>query len=139
MTDISSLVRILKDDTKWQKTPEPVLDDEYFVMILQGIETLFIDTGRALMFDDLTKINDDGLPYLEYDLKLDEKKYVLLCAQITFLKRVQSDVNNIVSYSTDALTVTNADKPYAHIQESIGDLERERRRVYYKMVRYTIK
>ena len=107
-------------------------------MILQAIETMFIDTGRALMFDDLVKINDDGLPYLEYDMKIDEKKYVLLCAQINFLKRVQSDVNNIVSYSTDALTVTNADKPYGHIQQSIDDIERERRRTYYKMVRYTI-
>ena len=138
MTNLADLVRILKDDTKWQKTPEELDDAEYFVMILQGVETLFIDTGRALMFDDIEKVNDDGLPYIDYDFKVDERKYILLCAQITFLKRVQTDVNNIVSYSTDALTVTNADKPYGHIADSIANLERERRRLYYKMVRYTI-
>lgn len=54
-----------------------------------------------------------------------------------FFKKVQSDVNNIVGYTTDALSITNADKPYAHLQDTIGELEKERRIVFFKMVPYT--
>ena len=75
---------------------------------------------------------------IDLDLPLDEEKYVLLTAQIRFFKKVQSDVNNIVGYTTDALSVTNADKPYAHLQDTIEGLERERRITYYKMTRFTL-
>lgn len=70
-------------------------------------------------------------------LPIDEEKYVLLVAQIAFFKKVQSDVNNIVSYTTDALSVANADKPYAHLQDTISNLENERRIVFYKMTNYS--
>ena len=70
------------------------------------------------------------------DLPLDEEEYVMLAAQIGFFKRVATDVNNIVAYTTDALTITNADKPYANLKATIDDLERERRITYYKMSRY---
>lgn len=138
MTDLTVLAKILQEDTAWQKTPDVLPSEQYVVMILQGVETLFIDTGRALLFDDIQKVDDDGIPYLDYDFKIDEKKYVLLAAKILFFKRVQTDVNNIVSYTTNALTVANADKPYGHLQETINDLEQERRRLYYKMVRFNI-
>ena len=75
--------------------------------------------------------------YFDYTLPIDEEKYVLLVAQISFYKKVQSDVNNIVGYSTDALIVTNADKPYAHLQDTITSLENERRIVFYKMTNYS--
>ncbi len=75
--------------------------------------------------------------YFDYDLPIDEEKYVLLIAQIMFFKKVQSDVNNIVSYTTDALSITNADKPYAHLQDTILNLENERRIVFYKMTSYS--
>jgi len=75
--------------------------------------------------------------YYVDDLPIDEEKYVLLVAQITFFKRVQSDVNNIVGYTTDALSVTNADKPYAHLQDTIMNLENERRILFYKMTNYS--
>lgn len=61
----------------------------------------------------------------------------MLVAQIAFFKRVQTDVNNIVSYTTDALSVANADKPYGHLQDTIGALENERRIVFYKMTDYS--
>lgn len=46
-------------------------------------------------------------------------------------------MNNIVSYTTDALSVANADKPYGHLQDTIGALENERRIVFYKMTDYS--
>lgn len=71
-------------------------------------------------------------------MPIDEEEYVLLCAQIGFFNQVKTDVNNIVGYTTDALSVTNADKPYANIKDSIEKLENERRITYYKMIRYVM-
>lgn len=137
MTYLSELIEELKDDTAWQRTPEMLANSDYRKMIVNAIKTLFIDTGRASEYskERLTKDEDDK-EIFNYDFGIDEEKYILLVAKINFFKRVQSDVNNIVSYSTDALTVTAADKPYAHLQDTIGQLENERRIVFYKMSRF---
>lgn len=111
-------------------------------MIIQGLVRLYIDTGRASAFN-ISMIHNgaeleepvDGLVF-DVDLPIDEAEYVKLVAQIGFFRRVQTDVNNIVGYTTDAMTITNADKPYANLQTTINDLERERRIIYYKMGRY---
>lgn len=146
-TSITALAEVLKEDVAWQRTPEAVSQEQYETMIAQAIKRLYIDTGRASEYDPewLTTAeteNEDGemeeQSIFDVDLKIDEEMYVLLLAKIAFFKKVQSDVNNIVGYTTDALTVTNADKPYAHLQDTIADLDKERRIVYYKMVRYCL-
>lgn len=137
------------DITRWQKTPETLLQEDYEQMIVKAIKRLLIDTGRASEYADTliqTTIHqntaDDGTVTetrttdFRMDFMIDEEAYILLCAQIEFFRKVQSDVNNIVGYTTDALTVTNADKPYANLKDTLGQLEQERRIVYYKMVRY---
>lgn len=154
MTSITELANELKDIVAWQRTPEVLEDSDYQKMIVSGIKTLYIDTGRASVFNKSMIVSieepeeseegqdeqtSDVVPgiYFEPDLGIDEEKYVLIVAQIAFFKKVQSDVNNIVGYTTDALSVTNADKPYAHLQDTIGNLENERRIVFYKMTSYS--
>ncbi len=51
---------------------------------------------------------------------------------------MQTDVNRIVGYATDALTITNADKPYANISQTIAELMNKQRILYYKMVRFSL-
>jgi len=137
VTYINDLIDEVKDATAWQRTPEPVTDSDYKRLIVNAIKTLFIDTGRTFQYkkEYLTQ-DQEGKDIFDYDFEIDEEKYILLTAQIGFFKKVQSDVNNIVSYSTDALSVTSADKPYTHLQDTIGELENERRIVFYKMSRF---
>lgn len=136
---ISRLSDELKARTEWQRTPTVLIDKDYDDLIVRGIKRLYIDTGRALEFSNsYFFVDEDGADSFLIDLKLDEEEYVLLCAQIAFFKKVQSDVNNIVGYTTDALTVTNADKPYVHLQDTIDKLEQDRRIVYYKMIRFAM-
>ena len=146
MTSINDLVDELIELTAWQRTPEELTILEYRKMIINGQKTLYIDTGRAQEFSKdmfVSEQTEDSygnvtpVQYFIYDLPIDEEKYVLLCAQIAFFKKAQSDVNNIVSYTTDALSITNADKPYAHLQDTIANLENERRIVFYKMTNYS--
>lgn len=139
MTNISELANELKDATRWQKTPLPLSDNDYVSIIIRALKRLYIDTGRASVFnmDMITKNDDENVCFTE-DLPIDEEEYVLLCAQIGFFNQVKTDVNNIVGYTTDALSVTNADKPCANIKDSIEKLENERRITYYKMIRYVM-
>ena len=142
MLNITELAKELKEETEWQETPMPLSDEQYQKMVVRGIERLFVDTGRAEQYNyDLYVTvgeNDDTYFGYEADFLLDEKLYIKLCSQINFFKKVQSDVNNTFGYTTDALTVTNADKPYANLKDTLANIDNERRIVYYKMVRYTL-
>ena len=141
-TSVTALAEELMDVTRWQKTPEPLLLPDYEDMIVKAIKQLFIDTGRASTYNDLKYHAEQASPdapnalYFDGSLQIDEEAYVLICAQIEFFRKVQSDVNNIVGYTTDALTVTNADKPYANLKDTLSQLEQDRRITYYKMVRF---
>ena len=136
--NITNAAAELKEDTAWQKTPEEITDEQYETLIVKGIRRLLIDTGRALTYDDTLFFTEEDAHWFDMELAIDEIAYIFVCSKLAFFKRVQTDVNNIVSYSTDALKVTNADKPYAHLQDTVDDLENDRRILYYKMCRYTV-
>jgi hypothetical protein len=107
-------------------------------MIEDAIEDLYVISGRSLLFDDdLFETDESGnvCNFVE-DLALDEKKWVILKAQIEFYKWVQASVDDSVSYTTDAMAVTHGDKPYEHIGETIDKLKAELDRVWYTMTRY---
>ena len=142
MLNITRLAAWLKEKTEWQETPVPLTDLNYIHMVIDGIERLFVDTGRSEQYNEdlYTTLDDDEGSYFVYDadIPLDERRYVQICAEMNFFSKVQSDVNNTFGYSTDALTVTNADKPYANLKDTLSNLDNERRIIYYKMTRYTL-
>lgn len=89
------------------------------------------------MFGDQLFEKDNEVPVaLVVDLDAAERMVVTMYAQVLFLRKVQASVSAIVGYTTDALSVTNADKPYQYIKQSIDVLMGEVRRVFYKMVQY---
>lgn len=136
---IRRAIESLQEDTAYQRLPEPISVGQYENMILRAIKRLYVDTGRALVYDMNNYSFDEreGFVYNE-DLPADEEEYVMICALINFYKRVQTDANNVVSYSTNAIKVTGADKPYANLQRTIDDLEARRRELFYRMPRYTM-
>ena len=142
MLNLTELMEQLKDETEWQETPMPLTDNQYLTMVVRGLERLFVDTGRAAEYDE-TKFqtvteDEQTFVYYDWDFMLDERIYIMLCAKIGFFQKVQSDVNNTFGYTTNALSVTNADKPYANLRNTIESIDNDRRIVYYKMVRYTL-
>lgn len=139
MLNVTKLAEWLKVKTAWQETPVVLGDSDYIGMVIDGIERLFVDTGRSTAYDeDLYVTGDDEAIWFDMDIPLDERRYIQICSEMNFFSKVQSDVNNSFGYSTDALTVTNADKPYANLKDTLDKLENERRIIYYKMVRYTL-
>lgn len=128
MTDMQKMAQELKQRTEWQDTPVELVHEDYLEIVRQAVRHLYVMTGRYTQYDDSSEIA----------LSADEYEYVLTTAEIGFYRRVQSDVNRIVGYSTDAMTITNADKPYANISQTVNELLNRQRILYYKMTRYVL-
>lgn len=128
MTDMQKMAQELKQRTEWQDTPVELADEDYLEIVRQAVRHLYVMTGRYTQYDDFSEIA----------LSADEYEYVLTTAEIGFYRRVQSDVNRIVGYSTDAMTITNADKPYANISQTVNELLSRQRILYYKMTRFVL-
>lgn len=134
MVSLSVLADELQNKTEYQQTPREIKYEEYISAVIYGLKRLYIDTGRASMWsDDLI----DGDEFMA-DLLIDEIEYVLIMAQIRFFETVRASVNEMVSYTTNALSVTQGDKPYQNITGTLAELENERRILYYKMVRFAL-
>lgn len=128
MTDIQKMAQELRQRTEWQDTPVELAHEDYLEIVRQAVRHLYVMTGRYTQYDDSSEIA----------LSADEYEYVLTTAEIGFYRRVQSDVNRIVGYSTDAMTITNADKPYANISQTVNELLNRQRILYYKMTRFVL-
>ena len=139
MIDLTVLATELKRRTAWQRTPEPIADVQYHQLLLEAVRELYVMTGRTQQFDEaLVAYEDDAPVSYDAELMIDEREFVLTTAEIGFFRLVQTNVNNIVGYTTDALSITNADKPYQYISTTLKELEAKRRIYYYKMTRYTL-
>ena len=175
MTSVDALADELESRVYMQRLEEPFTRNEYKALIVNAIKRLYVDTGRALIYnndmfttnpdpdstdeddssddtepvdpapapadDDTPAEEDDEEPispalYFTADLLIDEEEYVLLIAEQAFLKIIQKDVNTMVSYTTDALSVQHGDKPYANLADSIEKRENLRRELLYRMIRY---
>lgn len=137
MTDILALAAQQHKRIEWQNVPYDVHIDDMCDNIVRAIEHLYVVTGRALSFKEDMFVVDAGL-YTGFtqDLPLDEKLYVLLTAEIDFYTKVQTSVSDLTSYTTDAMSISHGDKPFANLQQKLIDLNEERKMVWYKMVRY---
>ena len=127
MTDIVALAKRLHRKINSQRTP-----------VEDAIRQLYVISGRALQYsDEMFEYDKSGnaITFSE-TLNLDEQEWVLLVAQIEFYKWVQASHDDLVSYSTDAMSVTHGNKPYEHIGATIDRLEGERNRIWYSMVRF---
>lgn len=142
MTDIGALCSKLYDRIEWQRLPSSVScvdkNDLLIKAIVSGIEDLFVVTGRAASYPQYEYIYENGVvSEFTYDLRLDEELYVLCGAQKYFFSKIRAQYTDILGYTTNALTVTNADKPYAYMTSTIKELEDRMRIYFYKMVQYS--
>ena len=136
MTDVIGLAARQFDRIEWQNTPDDVTKDDLAVMIADAIRYLYVVTGRALEFSESMFTQSDDTYVFTPTLQLDEQEYVLLTAEINFYTKVQTGVSDQVSYTTDAMSVSHGDKPFANLQQKLTDLETRRRIIWYKMIRF---
>ena len=139
VTDIVDLAKRLYRRIEWQNVPDDVTQEDLAVFIVDAIRFLYVITGRSMQFSEEMFTLDNGL-YTSFDAdqQLDEREYVLVTAEINFYKKVQTGVSDQVSYTTDAMSVSHGDKPFANLEQKILDLSSYQRMIWYKMIRYNM-
>lgn len=133
MIDVNMLAQELQWDVAYQQTPDVLDESDYIHLVEKGIRNLFVDTGRASEYSLDKYIREESSEKYDYCANAAEIEYILLTAKINFFERVQTNVNQMVSYVTDALSVSNGDKPYANLKDTIDKLQQERRIKFYKL------
>lgn len=140
MTDLIAMTEKLVENIEWQLVPVDMTIDDCVPFVIDAIQYFYVMTGQANRYsDDLIIYQDEDTPaYFNADFQVDERLYILTTAQIEFYRKVQSDVSELMSYSTDAMTVANADKPYANLAGIINDLKGKQIEIWHKMTRYNL-
>ncbi|MBZ9622851.1 hypothetical protein G9F71_008295 [Clostridium sp. FP2] len=120
MTSLIDIQEELTGNIKFQVTPIPMVDSDYASFTLQGVKRLYIDEGIEDNFlIDYDKVNNT----LVRTLTLTEQEYACTCAEIAFREQIKDDVNAIIGYSTNALSITGANTPFKNLQGTIASLE----------------
>jgi len=120
MTSLTTIMTQLKANVKFQTTPIPFTDTDYNDLVVQGAKRLYTDEGIE---NNFKTDYDSILEELSRNLTLTEEEYIIVASEIAFLKQIKGDVSQIMGYSTNALNITGANKPFENLSKDIIDLE----------------
>lgn len=143
MTDLSYLLEELLVWVALQKMPIQLSEDDLELrmseILVLAVRRLYIRTGRGTAFRrDLFTYADGGIVQsISASLSADEEELISIYAKMETLRWIQGDVNTIVGYTTNALSVTNADKPFVNLETMLKDLEEQEAMVFLSMLRYS--
>lgn len=162
MTDIVKLAYRLQRRIRWQEIPEELTSADLIEIICDAIRMLYVISGRTFQFSEnmfttepeasseeteseeteeasenteTEEENEDGL-WFTADLELDEQEWILLESEISFYNMALSNVDDLQSYTTDAMAVTHGDKPYKNIKATVEDRQARQAVVWTRMVRF---
>ena len=137
MTSIAGIAERLYRKIRWQEVPEQVGYEDMVAYVCDAIRRLYVISGRTFLFsEDKFVLDDNGLMAFQDDMEIDEIEWILLESQIEFYKACQSNVDNLTGYTTDAMSVTHSDKPYANLGKTIEILKDEQNVIWTRMVRF---
>ena len=161
MTDLVKLAQRLHRRIKWQEIPEELYSSDLIDMLEDAIRMLYVISGRTFQFSDDKFVvveepdedaetqeepgntgeeekEDELKPgtYFDDDLELDEQEWILLEGEIAFYNLALSNVDDLQSYTTDAMAVTHGDKPYKNIKQTVDDRKSKQNDVWVRMVRF---
>lgn len=150
MTDIVKLAERLHRRIQWQEIPEELTSVDLMEILCDAIRMLYVISGRTFQFSEdkfITRLVtpgegdddpgevEDGL-WFDADMPIDEEEWVLLEGEIAFYNMALSNVDDLQSYTTDAMAVTHGDKPYKNIKSTIEDRQNKQAVVWTRMVRF---
>jgi len=163
VTDIVKLAYRLQRRIRWQEIPEELTSADLIEIICDAIRMLYVISGRTFQFsddmftttdpeasgvetesedineasesDETEEEKEDGL-WFTADLELDEQEWILLESEISFYNMALSNVDDLQSYTTDAMSVQHGDKPYKNIKATVEDRQARQAVVWTRMVRF---
>lgn len=127
-TDIKNIKNQLITNFKNQRTPVTYTDDDYLNLAILGCKRFYRDTGIQDSWD-----NEFSTDTLSRDLNINQYEYCVVASEIEFIKSIRTYWNTMVSYTTNALTVSNAFKPFEFLKEMIKEKENDLIDLFHKM------
>lgn len=129
MTSLVDIQTELESNIKFQVTPIPMTQEDYLSFTIKGAKRLYTDEGIEDSFiTDFDKVANT----LVRDLTLTELEYCCICAEIAFRNQIKDDINAIVGYSTNAISITGANSPYKNAEATIYELESRLAKLAFK-------
>lgn len=116
-------------------------DEGYFMCLYIGLRQMYVKTGRPTVFEEeKLAYDEEELPVTwEDSLPPDEYELTILLGLLQFYGIVlASKAPKAIGYTTDAFSVTGADKPAKYYESMLTRLEHDVYVIYNKMIRYTM-
>ena len=129
MTSLSEIQATLTSNVKFQATPVPMVSADYLAFTIAGAKRLYVDEGIE---DDFIIDFNKSTNTLSRNLTLTETEYVCICAELAFRTQIKDDINAIIGYSTNALSITGANSPYKNAEATISTLETRLAKLAFK-------
>lgn len=137
MTDAVALANRLKRDMSMFNIATSLTDDDFMYYIVIGTERFYNFTGQGYsnVDDIIVKDADDDSKIIGFsrDFAMIERSYILVCAKIAIAEWARANKAELVSYTTDALSVAHGDKPFKNITDMLNGFEQERRILHFKL------
>jgi hypothetical protein len=127
-TDINEIKDQLIDNFADQRTPTTYSDTDYLNFAIKGCKRLYRDTGLKDNWDSEFSVDS-----LNRDLDINQYEYCVIASEIEILKKIRTSWNTMIGYTTNALTIANADKPFKFLTETIKEKEKELVDLFHKM------
>lgn len=140
MTDLLRLTKDMVRQIEWQEVPVNMDIDDVAMFIVDAIKYLYVMTGRTSEWNENLVIKDEDGYAVKFngDFPLDEEQYILATATLFFWLKASSSVSEQESYSTDAMAVTNGDKPFKNLTQLANSAREWQKQMWHKMSRYNM-
>jgi hypothetical protein len=127
-TSLTDIKTKLIEKVKFQETPIPLVNSDYDIFVEDGAKRLYNDAGWLTWKDDYDSITNS----ITKELDLIEEEYILVSSQIEFYNQIKNFWTTLVSYTTDAISVTGARDIFKTINGNVTDLETRLSKLAFK-------
>lgn len=130
-TSINNIADQIKTNFKNQRLPMAYTDDDYLNLAILGCKRFYRDIGIEASWT--SEYASTPVSTISRDLTILEYEYCVVSSEIEFIKSIRTYWNTMVSYTTNALTISNAFKPFEFLKETIREKEIELVELFHKM------
>jgi len=135
MTSLTDIQASLTLNVKFQVTPIPMVSADYLAFTITGVKRLYVDEGIEDNF--LVDFNKTTNTIIR-TLTLTEIEYATISAEIAFRNQIKNDINAIIGYSTNAISITGANSPYKNAEATILELESRLAKLAFKFTHKSV-
>lgn len=133
--NITQMIEKIKLYTGQYTVYTPMSPAQWGILAKDSIKDLYILTSSAGAYDEsLFEYDTDGVPTAyNAEFTIDMAKYIEIGMELIYMYYIYGEKAGMVSYTSDALSITKADNPSKEIRARIDMLKEDRTILHYKL------